>query len=216
MVRHHRHPIRPLYLKYLGIESYGLIGLFVSLMALLSIMDMGLSSTLSRELARLSVIPGTEQESRDLVRTMELVYWTIGALLALSTIALAPHLASFLAEPEGSTCGINPPGRGYYGIRNCVRVARRALFGRPDGFAIAGQPQLDPRLYGNRAVDRSSDNPVVGFSHRHRLLPMASSRKPDTNHRTCRNTLVSHAAPGGEKPYSGNPCWKRIFGSPPA
>lgn len=91
----------PWYLKYLGIESYGLIGLFVSLMALLSILDMGLSSTLSRELARLSVIPGTEQESRDLVRTMELIYWTVGALIALSTIALAPHLARFWLNPKG-------------------------------------------------------------------------------------------------------------------
>ena len=47
----------PLYIKYLGIESYGLIGLSVSLSALLRLADLGLSSTLSREFARCSAMP---------------------------------------------------------------------------------------------------------------------------------------------------------------
>jgi O-antigen/teichoic acid export membrane protein len=63
----------PLYIKFMGIEAYGLIGIFVSLIAILAILDMGLSSTLSRELARLSTSEDTAQESKDLVRTMEFV-----------------------------------------------------------------------------------------------------------------------------------------------
>ena len=42
----------PLYIKYLGIESYGLIGLFGVLQAWLSLLDMGMTPTLSREMAR--------------------------------------------------------------------------------------------------------------------------------------------------------------------
>lgn len=33
----------PLYLKYLGIEAYGLIGFFVTTQALLQLLDMGLA-----------------------------------------------------------------------------------------------------------------------------------------------------------------------------
>ena len=42
----------PIYISYLGIESYGLIGLFIILQGLLSLLDMGLSPTLNREMAR--------------------------------------------------------------------------------------------------------------------------------------------------------------------
>ncbi len=57
----------PLYIKFMGIESWGLIGIFVTLQAIFGILDMGLSSTLNREMARLSVLPGKEQEMRNLV-----------------------------------------------------------------------------------------------------------------------------------------------------
>ena len=80
----------PLYIRFLGIEAYGLIGVYLSLMALVSILDMGLSTTLNRELARLSAVPGNNQDARDLVRSMETIYWGIGFLVALATILLSP------------------------------------------------------------------------------------------------------------------------------
>ena len=43
----------PVYVKYLGVESYGLIGFFASLQIIFSVLDMGLSATLNREFARL-------------------------------------------------------------------------------------------------------------------------------------------------------------------
>ena len=93
----------PLYIRFMGIESYGLIGVYLSLMALVSVLDMGLSTTLNRELARLSSVPGTEQEARDLVRSMEAVYWGIGLLVALSTILLAPLVPRYWVNPKGVT-----------------------------------------------------------------------------------------------------------------
>ena len=45
----------PIYIRLLGIESYGLIGLFVSLTSIVSLLDMGLSTTLSREISILSI-----------------------------------------------------------------------------------------------------------------------------------------------------------------
>jgi len=59
----------PIYIKLMGVEVYGLIGIFMSLTALLALLDMGLSATLNRELSRLSVAEDSAQESRNLVRT---------------------------------------------------------------------------------------------------------------------------------------------------
>jgi len=83
----------PLYVRFLGIEAYGLIGVFVALTAMLAVFDVGLSTTLNRELARLSARAGHEREARDLLRTFELLYWGIGALLGVAVALLAPYLA---------------------------------------------------------------------------------------------------------------------------
>lgn len=83
----------PLYIKYLGIESYGLIGFSVSLTALLRLTDLGLSSTLSREFARCAVLPDSAQRMRGLLKTLQTVYWSISLLLSLITIACAPLIA---------------------------------------------------------------------------------------------------------------------------
>jgi O-antigen/teichoic acid export membrane protein len=83
----------PLYIRFLGIESYGLIGVFISVTALVSVFDMGLSTTLNRKLASLSEIPGSEQGARDLVRTFELIYWGTGILLGAAIALLAPLIA---------------------------------------------------------------------------------------------------------------------------
>jgi len=91
----------PLYVRFLGIESYGLIGIFVSLTALLSVFDMGLGTTLSRELARLSARPGNEREARDLVRTFELIYWGTGVVLGGGVALLAPFIARDWLNAQG-------------------------------------------------------------------------------------------------------------------
>ena len=45
----------PLYIHFMGIEAYGLMGVFAALLGLFALLDMGLSSTMNREMARLSV-----------------------------------------------------------------------------------------------------------------------------------------------------------------
>jgi len=83
----------PVYINYLGIESYGLVGFYTTLQALFGILDLGLSPTLNRELARLSVRTDAAQSSRDLVRTLEIIYWSIGAAIAVAVIAGAGVIA---------------------------------------------------------------------------------------------------------------------------
>ena len=65
---------------------------------------MGLSSTLSRELARLSISEDTAQESRDLVRTLEYVYWSVGIIIGVGLTVLAPIIAQYWINAQGITC----------------------------------------------------------------------------------------------------------------
>lgn len=84
----------PFYIKFMGIESYGLIGIFATLQAILGLLDLGMSGTLTREMARLSVLQHKEQEIRNLVRTLETVYWSIAILAGITIALLAPIIAN--------------------------------------------------------------------------------------------------------------------------
>lgn len=90
----------PLYIKFMGIESYGLIGVFASLQALLVILDMGINATLNREMARLSSLPGREQEMRDLVRSLEVIYWSVAILIGIIIVAISPFIAYHWVQAE--------------------------------------------------------------------------------------------------------------------
>jgi O-antigen/teichoic acid export membrane protein len=83
----------PLYIKFMGVESYGLIGIFATLQAIFVILDMGLSATLTREMARLSVLPGREQEMRNLVRSLEVLYWCVAIFIGMSIMTISSFIA---------------------------------------------------------------------------------------------------------------------------
>jgi O-antigen/teichoic acid export membrane protein len=83
----------PLYIKFMGIESYGLIGIFATLQVVFGLLDVGLSSTLTREMARLSALPSKEQEMRNLVRTLEILYWSIAVFVGIAIVSLSPFIA---------------------------------------------------------------------------------------------------------------------------
>jgi len=91
----------PLYIKFLGIEAYGLIGIFISLIALLSILDMGLSATLNRALSRIAFSPDADQEARNLTRTFEVIYWVIGIVIGVFVLVLSPVIATRWVRAEG-------------------------------------------------------------------------------------------------------------------
>ena len=90
----------PLYIKFMGVESYGLVGIYISLLALSDLLDVGISGALNREMARLSVLPGKEQEIRNLVRSLEIVYWCIALVIGIAVIAAAPFIAHHWVRAE--------------------------------------------------------------------------------------------------------------------
>lgn len=90
----------PLYIKYLGMESYGLIGLFAVLTAWLSLLDMGMTPTLSREMARFTGgIHGT-QSIRDLLRTIEIITLGIALLIAVGVALGSTWIATHWLQNE--------------------------------------------------------------------------------------------------------------------
>jgi O-antigen/teichoic acid export membrane protein len=90
----------PLYIRYLGIESYGLIGFFATVQAWLFVLDMGLSPALNREMARYSAGVVPAQGIRDLLKSIEWVYAAIAVLIALALAALSPLIAGYWLKAQ--------------------------------------------------------------------------------------------------------------------
>lgn len=90
----------PLYIKYLGIEAYGLIGLFAILTAWLSLLDMGMTPVLGREMARFTGGGHTPESIRDLLRSIELVAIVIAGIIAGGMTLGADWLAGSWLKAE--------------------------------------------------------------------------------------------------------------------
>jgi len=84
----------PLYVRALGVESYGLIGVFTVLQAWMTLLDLGLTPTLNREMARLKAGAHTAESIRDLLRSLEIIYAGLAVLMIAIVWFCAPWLAS--------------------------------------------------------------------------------------------------------------------------
>ena len=85
--------VTPLYIRLLGVEAYGLAGLATTVKTVLVAFDLGLATTLNRELARASARREDASTTRDLVRSIEACYWLFAAGVGLLCVALAPVAA---------------------------------------------------------------------------------------------------------------------------
>lgn len=90
----------PLYIRYLGVEAYGVVGFYAMLQSWLMLLDVGLSPTLMREMARLRGGAHSPESAWDLLRSLELVAAVIAVVAALLVFALAPVIASRWLQPE--------------------------------------------------------------------------------------------------------------------
>lgn len=117
----------PVYLRYLGIEAFGLVSFFVTLQAWLAVLDLGLSPTLNREMARWQAGLHTPEGIRDLLTSMEFVYGgmavVLGAAVGLGSSwvttewlqlqALAPATAAKALALMGLVIGVQWVGTLY-------------------------------------------------------------------------------------------------------
>ena len=92
--------VLPVYIHFLGIEAFGLIGFFLSLTLILQLLDLGLGTALNRQFAQYSMQSGKAQEMHDLLRTLEIIYWLIGIAIGVTIAALAPAIAAYWLKPQ--------------------------------------------------------------------------------------------------------------------
>ncbi|MEO6453695.1 MAG: oligosaccharide flippase family protein [Ginsengibacter sp.] len=90
----------PQYIKYLGIESYGLIGFYATLIGSMTVLDLGLSTTLNRELAKYKSENRSTKDIRDLTFSLERIYWLIGIIICFSIVALSGFIANHWVNVE--------------------------------------------------------------------------------------------------------------------
>jgi len=90
----------PFYVRLMGMESYALVGFYLMLLAVLQVLDLGLTPTMNREMARLSARAGQSGCMRDFARTLEIIYWVVGIVLGSIIALLAPLIATRWIRPE--------------------------------------------------------------------------------------------------------------------
>lgn len=108
----------PLYVKLMGVEAFGLFGVFVALQSISGILDLGIGATLNREVARLAATEADPREQRDLVFTLQAVYWLVALFVGALVFALAPVVARYWVRPQSLSVDT---------VRVCVRMMGAAL-----------------------------------------------------------------------------------------
>jgi O-antigen/teichoic acid export membrane protein len=90
----------PVFFRMMGLEGYSLIAVFITFLSLTFILDFAFGATITRELARLSVVPDKGDDARDLTRTLEHLYLWVGIVVALAGYLAAPWLTSRWLNPQ--------------------------------------------------------------------------------------------------------------------
>jgi O-antigen/teichoic acid export membrane protein len=84
----------PAYVHFLGVEAYGIIGLFILLQTWLSLLDLGMTPMINREVARYTAGAKSANAIRDLARSLE---WITSAV-ALLAVFLLLSASGFIAR----------------------------------------------------------------------------------------------------------------------
>ena len=85
----------PYYIELIGFEAYGLVGIYTTLLALFNVLDLGLGSSMIREMARLSSQNNSAEEFRNLTRSLEVFYWTIAIFIGVLVCIAAPFITEY-------------------------------------------------------------------------------------------------------------------------
>jgi O-antigen/teichoic acid export membrane protein len=90
----------PAYIRYLGIEAYGVIGFFAAMQSALLVFDFGLSTTVTKKLAQTRQNQQDTVEARNLLRTTEWIFVGIAALVLVVLCAFSGVLSARWSMPK--------------------------------------------------------------------------------------------------------------------
>lgn len=92
--------ITPLQIAILGIASYAIVGFIATLQVMFAAFDLGLSSTVTRELA--ADVSNGKTASHDLLTTASTVYWCVAALIGFGLALSSDVIAARWFHSSGS------------------------------------------------------------------------------------------------------------------
>ncbi|APW36990.1 hypothetical protein RD110_07070 [Rhodoferax koreense] len=84
----------PVYIRFLGLEGYGLVGVLMFMQTWFTLLDFGITPTINREMARFSAGERGAQNTRDLFRTIEWIVGGIGMAIAVAVWLSSQWIAS--------------------------------------------------------------------------------------------------------------------------
>ncbi len=90
----------PKYVGLVGIEAYGLFGVYLSLQAFAQLLDFGMSPAVSRQMSRALARPSEAASVASFMRTSELLYLAIGLALGLILFVAAPFAGRHWIHPS--------------------------------------------------------------------------------------------------------------------
>jgi len=90
----------PKYVGIVGIEAYGLFGVYLSLQAFAQLLDFGMSPAVSRQMSRAIARPSEAGSVASFMRTSELLYLGIGLALGFTLFAAAPVIGRSWIRPS--------------------------------------------------------------------------------------------------------------------
>lgn len=90
----------PLYIRVLGMEAFGLVGLMLSIQMLSTLLDLGMGGALNREISRRIHHSAAAAGIRDLVRTLEALVWPISLVIAAAIWLASGPLANHWLHPQ--------------------------------------------------------------------------------------------------------------------
>ncbi len=85
--------VTPWYVSRLGLEGYGLVAFWMMMQVMLLLGDLGLGAALVKEFATVEGQPGIPERRRDLLRTLESLYWPMAALITALLLGSAGWIA---------------------------------------------------------------------------------------------------------------------------
>jgi O-antigen/teichoic acid export membrane protein len=85
--------LTPIYLSLLGLEGFGLVGVYMSATAVIQLADLGLGAALNRELARLSSRDDSWRDIRDITKTAETLYAGVALILVAAGLLASSRIA---------------------------------------------------------------------------------------------------------------------------
>ncbi|MEI9956274.1 MAG: hypothetical protein WDM90_08220, partial [Ferruginibacter sp.] len=95
----------PVYIHYLGIEAFGIIGFINSLLVFINFLDLGIGSSINREMAKHYNDENQAVYVYQLTYSLQIVYLLVGAFIGLLLISLSPFLATSWFNAKNTDIG---------------------------------------------------------------------------------------------------------------